>query len=216
MGYVGSAQSSEILYEGLRRLEYRGYDSAGVAVLNGSGLNIVRAVGNLAQLGKALETEDVSGNVGIGHTRWATHGVPNQRNAHPHVGATGEVVIVHNGIVENFRELREELSAEGVNFKSDTDTEVIVQLVDRYQALGHDLAEAARLTIRHLEGAHGIVLLSTKEPDRIVVARLGNAGGVVIGIGEGEMFVASDIPAILEHTRQVLFLEPSQLSFITC
>jgi glucosamine--fructose-6-phosphate aminotransferase (isomerizing) len=204
-----------LIYNGLRRLEYRGYDSAGIAVIQNGKIQVRRDAGKLDQLAAVLETDPVTGNIGIGHTRWATHGVPNQRNAHPHVGATGEVVIVHNGIVENFHELKEELSAEGVNFKSDTDTEVIVQLVDRYQALGHDLVEAARLTIRHLEGAHGIVLLSTKEPDRIVVARLGNAGGVVIGIGEREMFVASDIPAILEHTRQVIFLEPSQMAVIT-
>jgi glucosamine--fructose-6-phosphate aminotransferase (isomerizing) len=215
VGYVGARDATSLIYNGLRRLEYRGYDSAGIAVIQNGKIQVRRDAGKLDQLAAVLETDPVTGNIGIGHTRWATHGVPNQRNAHPHVGATGEVVIVHNGIVENFHELKEELSAEGVNFKSDTDTEVIVQLVDRYQALGHDLVEAARLTIRHLEGAHGIVLLSTKEPDRIVVARLGNAGGVVIGIGEREMFVASDIPAILEHTRQVIFLEPSQMAVIT-
>ena len=215
VGYVGARDATSLIYNGLRRLEYRGYDSAGIAVIQNGKIQVRRDAGKLDQLAALLETDPVTGNIGIGHTRWATHGVPNQRNAHPHVGATGEVVIVHNGIVENYQELREELSAEGVTFKSDTDTEVIVQLVDRYQALGHDLAEAARLTIRHLEGAHGIVLLSTKEPDRIVAARLGNAGGVVIGIGEGEMFVASDIPAILEHTRQVIFLEPSQMAVIT-
>ncbi len=215
VGYVGARDATSLIYNGLRRLEYRGYDSAGIAVIQNGKIQVRRDAGKLDQLAALLETDPVTGNIGIGHTRWATHGVPNQRNAHPHVGATGEVVIVHNGIVENYQELREELSAEGVTFKSDTDTEVIVQLVDRYQALGHDLAEAARLTIRHLEGAHGIVLLSTKEPDRIVAARLGNAGGIVIGIGEGEMFVASDIPAILEHTRQVIFLEPSQMAVIT-
>jgi glucosamine--fructose-6-phosphate aminotransferase (isomerizing) len=215
VGYVGARDATSLIYNGLRRLEYRGYDSAGIAVIQNGKIQVRRDAGKLDQLAALLETDPVTGNIGIGHTRWATHGVPNQRNAHPHVGATGEVVIVHNGIVENYQELREELSAEGVTFKSDTDTEVIVQLVDRYQALGHDLAEAARLTIRHLEGAHGIVLLSTKQPDRIVAARLGNAGGVVIGIGEGEMFVASDIPAILEHTRQVIFLEPSQMAVIT-
>jgi glucosamine--fructose-6-phosphate aminotransferase (isomerizing) len=141
--------------------------------------------------------------------------VPSARNAHPHVGSTGEVVIVHNGIVENFLALREELSAEGVRLQSETDTEVIVHLVERYLAMGHDLAKSARLAIGHLEGAHGIVLLSTQEPDRIVAARMGNAGGVVIGVGDGEMFVASDIPAILEHTRQMAFLESGQMAVVT-
>ncbi len=152
--------------------------------------------------------------LGIGHTRWATHGEPSARNAHPHLGATGSVVIAHNGIVENFLELRDELSAEGVEFKSDTDTEVIVQLVDRYLSLGMGLVEAARKSFRHLKGAHGIVLISTLEPDKIVAARIGNAGGVVIGMGEGEMFVASDMPAILEHTRQIVFLESGQMAVV--
>ena len=154
------------------------------------------------------------GNIGIGHTRWATHGEPSQRNAHPHIGESGRVAVVHNGIVENFLVLKEELSAEGIQFQTDTDTEVIVQLVDRYLELGHDLADAARLALGHLKGAHGIVLLSLKEPDKIVAARLGNAGGVVIGIGDGEMFVASDIPAILEHTREVIFIEPGQMAIV--
>jgi glucosamine--fructose-6-phosphate aminotransferase (isomerizing) len=215
VGYVGARDATPLIYNGLRRLEYRGYDSAGIAVIQNGEIEVRRDAGKLDQLAALLKEEPVSGNIGIGHTRWATHGKPNQRNAHPHVGATGEVVVVHNGIVENFLELRDELSAEGVTFQSETDTEVIVQLVDKYLALGHDLETSARLTIGHLDGAHGIVLLSTKEPDRIVAARLGNAGGVVVGVGEGEMFVASDIPAILEHTRNMIFLEPSQMAVIT-
>jgi glucosamine--fructose-6-phosphate aminotransferase (isomerizing) len=215
VGYVGARDATPLIYNGLRRLEYRGYDSAGIAVIQEGEIQVRRDAGKLAQLAALLDAEPIGGNIGIGHTRWATHGKPNQRNAHPHVGATGEVVVVHNGIVENFLELREELSAEGITFQSETDTEVIVQLVDRYLALGHDLASSARMTINHLDGAHGIVLLSTKEPDRIVAARLGNAGGVVIGVGKGEMFVASDIPAILEHTREMIFLEPSQMAVIT-
>jgi glucosamine--fructose-6-phosphate aminotransferase (isomerizing) len=215
VGYVGARDATPLIYNGLRRLEYRGYDSAGIAVIQNGEIEVRRDAGKLDQLAALLKEEPVSGSIGIGHTRWATHGKPNQRNAHPHVGATGEVVVVHNGIVENFLELRDELSAEGVTFQSETDTEVIVQLVDKYLALGHDLETSARLTIGHLDGAHGIVLLSTKEPDRIVAARLGNAGGVVVGVGEGEMFVASDIPAILEHTRNMIFLEPSQMAVIT-
>ncbi|MCK5645790.1 MAG: glutamine--fructose-6-phosphate transaminase (isomerizing) [Anaerolineales bacterium] len=215
VGYVGARDASTVIFNGLRRLEYRGYDSAGMALIQNGEIEVRRDAGKLDQLALLLQSDPVSGNIGIGHTRWATHGKPNKRNAHPQVGATGEVVVVHNGIVENFLELRDELSAEGVVFKSETDTEVIVQLVDRYLELGHDLAEAARLTIGHLDGAHGIVLLSTKEPDRIVAARLGNAGAVVIGVGQGEMFLASDIPAMLEHTRQMIFLEPSQMAILT-
>lgn len=215
VGYVGARDAAPLIFNGLRKLEYRGYDSAGIAVIQDGEIQVRRDAGKLDQLATLLNAEPISGNIGIGHTRWATHGKPNQRNAHPHVGATGEVVVVHNGIVENFLELRDELSAEGVEFRSETDTEVIVQLVDRYLELGHDLAHAARLTISRLEGAHGIVLLSTKEPDRIVAARLGNAGGVVLGLGRGEMFIASDIPAILEHTRNMIFLEPSQMAIVT-
>ncbi len=214
VGYVGARDATPIIYGGLKRLEYRGYDSAGLAVIEDGHIEIRRDAGKLERLGRLLEARPVHGCIGIGHTRWATHGEPSARNAHPHVGASGEVVIVHNGIVENFLPLREELAAEGVRFNSDTDTEVIVHLVERYLAMGHDLAEAARLAIGHLEGAHGIVLMSLREPDRLVAARVGNAGGVVIGVGDGEMFVASDIPAILEHTRRMVFLEPAQLAVV--
>jgi glucosamine--fructose-6-phosphate aminotransferase (isomerizing) len=215
VGYVGSHDATTIIFEGLKRLEYRGYDSAGLAVLRDGEFAIRRDVGKLSQLGSLLEADPIHGRIGIGHTRWATHGVPSARNAHPHTSQSGEVVVVHNGIVENFRILREEMEAEGVNFQSDTDTEIIAHLVDRYLSVEGDLTTAARRAINHLEGAHGIVLLSAKEPDKIVAARLGNAGGVVIGIGEGEMFVASDIPAILEHTRLMAFLEPGQLAVVT-
>jgi glucosamine--fructose-6-phosphate aminotransferase (isomerizing) len=215
VGYVGDRDATPIIYEGLKRLEYRGYDSAGLAVLDDGVIKVRRDVGKLEQLGDILLQDPVRGRIGIGHTRWATHGEPSVRNAHPHIGASGEVVVVHNGIVENFLTLREELAFEGVTFNSDTDTEIIVHLVERFLALGHDLLEAARRAIALLEGAHGIVLLSLREPDKIVAARVGNAGGVVIGVGEGEMFVASDIPAILEHTRRMAFLESGQIAVIT-
>jgi glucosamine--fructose-6-phosphate aminotransferase (isomerizing) len=215
VGYVGTRDATSIIFEGLKRLEYRGYDSAGLAVIQDGQIEIRRDAGKLARLGTLLQEDPVHGQVGIGHTRWATHGVPSQRNAHPHVGASGEVVVVHNGIVENYLTLRDELTSEGVIFNSDTDTEIIVHLVERYLAMGHDLAEAARRAILHLQGAHGIVLLSLREPNRIVAARVGNAGGVVIGEGEGEMFIASDLPAILEHTRQVAFLDPGQMAVVT-
>jgi glucosamine--fructose-6-phosphate aminotransferase (isomerizing) len=215
VGYVGDRDATSIIYEGLKRLEYRGYDSAGLAVLDDGVIEIRRDVGKLERLGDLLRQEPVRGHIGIGHTRWATHGEPSARNAHPHIGASGEVVIVHNGIVENFLTLREEMEAEGVTLNSDTDTEIIVHLVERFLALGHDLVEAVRRAIALLEGAHGIVLLSLREPDKIVAARMGNAGGVVVGVGEGEMFVASDIPAILEHTRRMAFLESGQIAVIT-
>jgi glutamine---fructose-6-phosphate transaminase (isomerizing) len=215
VGYIGPRDATPIILNGLKRLEYRGYDSAGLAVLQDGEIQVRRDAGKLERLVSLVEQSPVRGHAGIGHTRWATHGEPSTRNAHPHLGETGEVVVVHNGIVENFLELKEELSAEGVRFNSDTDTEVIVQLLDRYLALGGDVVEATRNTLNLIKGAHGIVVLSSREPDKIVAARIGNAGGVVIGKGEGEMFVASDIPAILEHTRQMIFLESGQMAVVT-
>jgi glucosamine--fructose-6-phosphate aminotransferase (isomerizing) len=215
VGYVGTRNATPIIYDGLRRLEYRGYDSAGLAVVHDGQIEIRRDAGKIERLGKLLNESPVSGTIGIGHTRWATHGEPSARNAHPHAGATGEVVLVHNGIVENFIPLREELAAEGIAFQSDTDTEVIAQLVERYLSVNGGIAEAARKAMGHLRGAHGIVMVSTREPDKIVAARLGNAGGVVIGVGKGEMYIASDIPAILEHTRRMAFLESGQMAVIS-
>ena len=174
-----------------------------------------RDAGKLARLTELVKGSPVKGAPGIGHTRWATHGAPSARNAHPHLGATGRVVVVHNGIVENFLDLKDELTTEGTQFNSDTDTETIVHLVEHHQATGLDLTEAARRTFNQVQGAHGIVLLSADEPDKIVCARIGNAGGVVIGLGEGENYLASDIPAILEHTRKVIFLESRQMAVIT-
>ena len=215
VGYIGSQDATPIILNGLKRLEYRGYDSAGLAVFNGDRLEVRRDAGKLSRLAELVHDSPVSGAPGIGHTRWATHGAPSARNAHPHLGASGRVVVVHNGIVENFLELKEELSAEGTHFNSDTDTETIVHLVEHHQAAGMDLTEAARCTFKQILGAHGIVLLSADEPDKIVCARIGNAGGVVIGLGENENFIASDIPAILEHTRKVIFLDSRQMAIIT-
>ncbi|MBI4769455.1 MAG: glutamine--fructose-6-phosphate transaminase (isomerizing) [Chloroflexi bacterium] len=216
VGYVGPRDATPIILAGLKRLEYRGYDSAGVAVLAAGGqIEVRRDGGKLTNLQRLVDEQPLSGQIGIGHTRWATHGAPNARNAHPHTSANGEVVVVHNGIVENFSPLRDELRAEGVEFRSDTDTEIIAHLVERYTAAGEGLAEATRKAIGHLKGAHGIVVMSAHEPDKIVAARVGNAGGVVVGVGQGEMFVASDMPAILEHTRNVAFLEPEQIVVVT-
>jgi glutamine---fructose-6-phosphate transaminase (isomerizing) len=215
VGYIGERDATPIILNGLKRLEYRGYDSAGLAVLQDGHIEVRRDAGKLARLNSLVDESPVHGKIGIGHTRWATHGEPNARNAHPHLGMTGEVVVVHNGIVENFLELREELCAEGAVFKSDTDTEVIVHLVERYLSSETSLAEAARQAFRHLKGAHAIVVLSSREPDRIVAARIGNAGGVVVGLGQGENYLASDLPAILEHTRSVAFLESHQMVVLT-
>src|SRR5690554_6433096 len=215
VGYTGPRDASPIILNGLRRLEYRGYDSAGLAVLTNNHIEIRRKVGKLDELARLLAEQPVSGHVGIGHTRWATHGEPSDRNAHPHKGMTGDVVVVHNGIVENFLELRNDLQAEGAEFASDTDTETIVHLLERYIDAGMTLEEAARATFPQLKGAQAIVAMSRREPDRIIACRIGNAGGVAIGIGDGEMFVASDIPAILEHTRQMVFLESRQMATIT-
>jgi glucosamine--fructose-6-phosphate aminotransferase (isomerizing) len=216
VGYIGPRQAPHVVMQGLKRLEYRGYDSAGIAALNEDGsIDIRRDVGKLANLQAMIEASPLAGHVGIGHTRWATHGAPSQTNAHPHLSMNGRVVLVHNGIVENFQSLREELSAEGVEFRSETDTEVIVHMVERHMVSGRSLAEATRLTLRRLEGANAVVLLSADQPDRIVCARVGNAGGITLGVGEGEMFIASDIPAILEYTRQMVFLESRQMVEVT-
>jgi glucosamine--fructose-6-phosphate aminotransferase (isomerizing) len=215
VGYIGPQDATPIILNGLKRLEYRGYDSAGLAVIEDGEIAIRRDVGKLSRLASLVQDAPISGHIGIGHTRWATHGEPSTRNAHPHMGMTGNVVVVHNGIVENYQELREELTAEGAIFKSDTDTEVIVHLVERYLEQDLGLLEAARSAFKILKGAHGIVLLSSREPDKIIAARIGNAGGVVVGVGEGEMFVASDLPAILDHTRNVIFLESKQIALVT-
>jgi glucosamine--fructose-6-phosphate aminotransferase (isomerizing) len=217
VGYVGPRDAVSIILNGLKRLEYRGYDSAGVAVINSNQIEVRRDAGKLSQLIDLVVKSPLTGAPGIGHTRWATHGAPSARNAHPHVGSTGRVVVVHNGIVENFLEIKDELTSEGVSFLSDTDTETIVHLAEHFQAAepSGSFVEAARRTFQKIEGANVVVLMSADEPDKIVTARIGNAGGVVIGLGENENFIASDIPAILEHTRKVIFLESRQMAIVT-
>jgi glutamine---fructose-6-phosphate transaminase (isomerizing) len=216
VGYIGPRDATPIILNGLKRLEYRGYDSAGLAVLNDGQLEIRKDAGKLSQLFELIGKSPINGAPGIGHTRWATHGAPNARNAHPHLGQTGRVVVVQNGIVENFLELKDELTAEGVEFQSETDTETIVHLVEHYLATGVGLVEAARKAFGQIQGANVVVLMSADEPDKIVTARIGNAGGVVLGMGDGENFVASDTPAIMEHTRRVIFLESRQMAVVTC
>jgi len=214
VGYIGDQNATPIILNGLKKLEYRGYDSAGIAVLQDGKIEIRRDAGKLSKLNAMVSLQPLEGQIGIGHTRWATHGMPTAENAHPHIGSTGEVVVVHNGIVENYLELKEELISEGVKFNSETDTETIVHLIEMYMGSGDDFVQATTNALRKLKGAHGIVTFSTKEPDKIIAARIGNAGGVVIGLGENENFVASDIPAILEHTRKMIFLESEQMVIV--
>lgn len=214
VGYIGPRNAAQIIMDGLQRLEYRGYDSAGIAVIQDGQIAIRRDVGKLSNLVGKLAQAPVAGHIGIGHTRWATHGKPSERNAHPHADFTGRLVVVQNGIVENFRELRAELEAEGIEFRSETDTEVIAHLVGLHCRDEAALPEAVRLALTHLRGPSAIVALSLDRPDILVAARLGNAGGVAIGFGDGEMFIASDMPAILEHTRRMVFLENRQMAVV--
>ncbi len=217
VGYIGKQNATPIIIDGLGRLEYRGYDSAGVAVIQDGCIHLRRDVGKLANLRTKVQADPISGNIGIGHTRWATHGAPAERNAHPHLSMDGEFVVVHNGIVENYLELKHDLMTEGVKFKSDTDTEVIVQLIERFAHNGAhgNLTEATRKAVGYLRGAHAIVVMSRTKPDELVAVRIGNAGGVALGLGDGENFIASDIPAILEHTRRMIFLESRQMATLT-
>ncbi len=215
VGYIGPRNAAQIIMDGLQRLEYRGYDSAGIAVIQDGQIAIRRDVGKLSNLVVKLAHAPVAGHIGIGHTRWATHGKPSERNAHPHADFTGRLVVVQNGIVENFRQLRAELEAEGIEFQSDTDTEVIAHLVGLHCRDAASLPEAVRLALTHLRGPSAIVVLSLDQPGMLVAARLGNAGGVTVGFGDGEMFIASDMPAILEHTRRMVFLENRQMAVVT-
>ncbi len=215
MGYVGLREAAPILLDGLRRLEYRGYDSAGIAVLGNDGFHVVKDAGKIATLAARLEGIYPQGTTGLGHTRWATHGRPNTDNAHPHRDCTRGIVVIHNGIVENYRALKAELREQGHTFASETDTEVIPHLLEAEMARGACLADALQATIARLEGAHAIVTASAAEPGRLVAARVGNAGGVVVGYGEGEMFLASDLPALLTETRRVVFLADREVAELT-
>lgn len=216
VGYIGPRRAQSIILNGLKQLEYRGYDSAGLAVLQENGqIAIRRDAGKLSNLEELVHLSPIDGHIGIGHTRWATHGKPSQRNAHPHAGMKGRVVLVHNGIVENYAELREELAMEGITFSSDTDTEVIVQMAERFLEAGLDFEDAMRQVLGRLKGANAVVAMAVDSPDRLICARLGNAGGIALGIGDDEMFLASDIPAILDHTREMVFLDNRQMAIVT-
>jgi glucosamine--fructose-6-phosphate aminotransferase (isomerizing) len=212
VGYIGSRSALEVVVEGLRRLEYRGYDSAGVALICGKELEVAKKAGRIENLDKELAASALPGNgatAGIGHTRWATHGAPNDRNAHPHVDAAGRVAVIHNGIIENFSDLKSELELSGVEFASDTDTEVVAHLVGREVATGSTLADALRSVCRRLEGAFTLVLLDRDQPDTIVAARRNSP--LVVGVGEGEMFLGSDVAAFIEFSREAVELGQDQV-----
>jgi glucosamine--fructose-6-phosphate aminotransferase (isomerizing) len=210
VGYVGDEEAAPILLDGLRRLEYRGYDSAGVAVHEAGGIQIVRAVGKLRNLEKALSDKPLRGSVGIGHTRWATHGRPSEVNAHPHVA--GPIAVVHNGIIENHLELRSELEQAGFTITSDTDTEIVSHLIHREAQAGHDMVTAIRRALEQVEGAYAIAVASEAEPRRIVVAK--SSSPLVIGVARGATYCASDIPALLPYTNEMVFMEDGEVAVL--
>ncbi len=217
VGYAGDRPAVPVLLRALKDLEYRGYDSAGIAVLDhdaGGGLSVTKKQGKIANLEAALSSSVNGATTGIGHTRWATHGKPSDQNAHPHLSCGGEVVVIHNGIVENYAELRAELLAAGHTFKSETDTETVAHLMEDRLRTGDSLLEALRVTAARLEGSQAIVAMAPSEPGVMVAARIGNAGGIVIGYGEGEMVLASDLAAVLPVTQQVAFLADRQFARI--
>jgi glucosamine--fructose-6-phosphate aminotransferase (isomerizing) len=215
VGYVGERGAVEIIVDGLKRLEYRGYDSAGVAVIGpGGGLEVRRAAGRIKMLEGVLRERPLTGRIGIGHTRWATHGRPSEENAHPHTDCSGTLVVVHNGIMENYLEVKERLLAEGHTFRSETDTEVLAHLVEHHLKSAGRLDRAVKLALGEYRGNYAVGVVSTAAPDRLVAAKHG-AGSVVVGLGRGEMFVASDIPAILGHTRDVVILEDGEVVVVT-
>lgn len=216
VGYIGKKDAVDFVIQGLKRLEYRGYDSAGLATIADNRINVIRSVGKLNNLDKKLSNSNLTGNIGIGHTRWATHGEPSERNAHPHLDCNDQTVIIHNGIVENFLELKEKLLTKGHIFRSETDSEVIAHLVeDAWKDVSEDeLIERTGKILMQLEGAHAIIIMSLRFPDRIIAVRIGNAGGIAIGEGDEGYFLASDIPAILPYTREMIFLEDREIADI--
>jgi glucosamine--fructose-6-phosphate aminotransferase (isomerizing) len=214
VGYVGSRSAVEIIVDGLKRLEYRGYDSAGVAVIDQGHLQVRRAPGRMKALETTLRERPVTGKIGIGHTRWATHGRPSEENAHPHTDCGGDLVVVHNGILENYLDIKERLLAGGHTFRSETDTEVLAHLIEHHLRAGGSLERAVKRALAEVKGAYAIGVIATVAPDRLVAAKQG-AGSVVVGLGKGEMFIASDIPAILSHTREVVILEDDEVAVVT-
>ncbi|HWB42387.1 MAG TPA: glutamine--fructose-6-phosphate aminotransferase, partial [Gemmatimonadales bacterium] len=211
VGYIGPRQAADLLLEGLRRLEYRGYDSSGIAVVNGNGLKIHKAAGKLSMLEQELEGRMPGGTLGIGHTRWATHGAPTTPNAHPHTDQSGRIAVIHNGIIENSAAIRKTLERRGHSFKSETDTEVLAHLVGEYYE--GDLEEAVAAALREVDGAYGLAFISADEPGVLVAARKGSP--LLVGVGEDEWFVASDASPLLQYTRSVVYLDDGEMVVLT-
>lgn len=209
VGYIGTKNCMPILIGGLKRLEYRGYDSAGVGFINEGEISVVKSVGKVSVLQEKLEKQEIASTIGIGHTRWATHGVPNEVNAHPHSNGSNSLIIIHNGIIENFAALKTQLKQTGYCFQSDTDTEVLAHLVDSFIQKGFTLFKAVRAALTEVEGTYGIAVIYKDEPDKIVVARKGSP--LVIGIGHDENYIASDVSALIAHTHQVVYLEDGEV-----
>src|SRR3954447_23154013 len=212
IGYIGSKEVVPVLIEGLRRLEYRGYDSAGVAVVCDGEIELRRSAGKLSRLEDVIKLQPITGDYGVGHTRWATHGRPTEENAHPHRDCTGKIVVVHNGIIENYLDLKQELQREGHKFVTETDTEIVAHLVER-EMKDDGLENAVRRALLLMRGLFALVMISADDPEKIVAVR--NGPPIVVGLGDGEFFVASDIPAILSHTRDVVFLGDEEMAVIT-
>ncbi len=214
VGYIGDKQASDIIIKGLQRLEYRGYDSAGIALFNGQ-LEIKKGKGKVDNLRKKLNAEPVKGTVGIGHTRWATHGAPNDINSHPHTSESGKIALVHNGIIENYTSLKKELKNKGRTFHTDTDTEVIAQLIEEIYQDGKNVSfqKAVRLALKQIVGTYGLAIVHSETPDRIIIARKGSP--LLLGLGDGEMFIASDASPIIEHTKKVVYLDDGEIAIVT-
>ncbi|MDD8017668.1 MAG: glutamine--fructose-6-phosphate transaminase (isomerizing) [Bacteroidota bacterium] len=213
VGYIGTKNALPMLLDGLKRLEYRGYDSAGVAILRDGTLTVQKKVGKVVELEKITPEKSFTGHIGIGHTRWATHGEPSDINAHPHVSNDGSIALIHNGIIENYQVIRTKLEKQGYIFKSATDTEALVHLIEEMKKVSGDLETAVRLALRQVDGTYGIAVVSSKEPDKIIVARKGSP--LIIGVGDHEHFVASDAAAIVQYTRQVVYLEDGEIAVLT-
>jgi glucosamine--fructose-6-phosphate aminotransferase (isomerizing) len=212
VGYIGNKNCVPILIDGLKRLEYRGYDSAGIGIIRENDALIIKNKGKVSLLEEKLNEQALSSNLGIGHTRWATHGIPNEQNAHPHTNSKNNLFIIHNGIIENFQVLKNALKALGYKFESETDSEVFAHLVDSFLNKGYNLSKSVQMALNEIDGTYGIAVIYTLEPDKIIVARKGSP--LVIGLGEGENFVASDVSAILAHTKQVIYLDDGEFAEI--
>jgi glucosamine--fructose-6-phosphate aminotransferase (isomerizing) len=213
VGYIGIKNAVPMLIDGLKRLEYRGYDSSGIAVIRDSSIEIMKKVGKVSELEKALSVSEFQGRIGIGHTRWATHGEPSDINAHPHASNDGSIALIHNGIIENFQAIRRTLEKLGYTFTSQTDSEALVHLIQEMKKVSGDLETAVRLALRQVDGTYGIAVISTQEPDKIIAARKGSP--LIIGVGEEEHFIASDAAAIIPYTRHVVYLEDGEIAVLT-